>query len=165
MDRSLTEQDLAKIRKLINTVDLSSTVDRLIKVHHWKEEWVLKAVQQYRNYLFLKIKYGKTHGLPPSVDIDEVWHAHILHTEEYIEFCQNAFGFFLHHHPHHGKDGEFTDADIAKAFEQETQKLYYSEFGEYIEAVMPLPFKVIIKRLISLLKINKKAVLATSESV
>ena len=158
------EPDLTKARKLINMIDLNSTINRLIKVHHWKEDWALKAVEQYRNYLFLKIKYGKTHTLPPSLDIDEVWHAHILHTEEYTEFCQEAFGFFLHHHPHHGKNNELTDADIAQAFEQETQKLYYLEFGEYIEAVMPLPFKVLIKRFFAFLTINKKNVMATSES-
>lgn len=164
MDIPLTEPDLAKVRKLIDTVDLNSTINRLTTVHHWKEAWALKAVEQYRHYLFLKIKYGKTHALPPSLDIDEVWHAHILHTEEYTEFCQQAFGFFLHHHPHHGKNNELTDADIAKAFEEETQKLYYLEFGEYIEAVMPLPLKVIIKRLIASVKI-RKTMIATTESV
>ena len=155
------ELNLTKAKKLINTVDLSSTINRLVKVHHWKEAWALKAVQQYRNYLFLKFKYGKTHSLPPSSDIDEVWHAHILHTEEYTEFCQNVFGFFLHHHPHHGKDNELTDVDIAKAFEQETQKLYYLEFGEYIEAVMPLPLNMILKRLIIFFKMNKTKIAKT----
>lgn len=111
----------------------------------------------------MKFKYGETHPLPPSLDIDEVWHAHILHTEEYAEFCQNVFGFYLHHHPHHGKRGELTDADIAEAFEQGTQKLYFSEFGEYIEAVMPLPFKVTVQRFIDiLLRKNNKMTLERS---
>ena len=140
--------DLTATKKLIDAVDLSSTIYRLIKVNHWKIEWALKASQQYRNYLFLKIKYGKMYSLPPSLDIDEVWHAHVLHTEEYYEFCQHTFGFFLHHNPHHGKDGSLTDADIARAFENETQKLYHLEFGSHIDAVRPLPIRVIMKRLL-----------------
>jgi len=31
--------------------------------------------------------------------IDPFWHAHILHTEEYFEFCSRIFGHYLHHHP------------------------------------------------------------------
>ncbi len=92
-----------------------------------------------------------------------VWHAHILHTEEYAEFCQNVFGFFLHHHPHQGKDNQLTDTDIAKAFEQETQKLYYLEFGEYIEAVVPLSLNVILKRLVAFIKINKNMIVTTEK--
>ncbi len=163
MDMLFTKPDFTRVRKLINTVDLSSTINRLVKVHHWKKSLALKAVQQYRNYLFLKFKYNNTHSLPPSLDIDEVWHAHILHTEEYAEFCQNVFGFFLHHQPHHGKDNQLTDADIAKSFEQETQKLYYLEFGEYIEAVMPLSFNVILKRLVAFIKINKNMIATTEK--
>ncbi len=146
MDK-LFSQDLVVIKKSIDTVDLNSTINRLIEIHNWKEKWAFKAVQQYRNYLFLKIKYGNSHILPPSLDIDEVWHAHILHTEEYYEFCHRVFGFFLHHHPHHGKDNNLTDLDITKIFEHETQRLYYLEFGDYIEAVRPLPIKIIIQRL------------------
>ncbi len=146
MDMLLTEPDFAKIKKLINAVDLSSTINRLVKVHHWKNSLALKAVQQYRNYLFLKKKYGKTYSLPPSYDIDEVWHAHILHTEDYYTFCKEVFGDFLHHHPHHGKNNSITDQEIAEGFKK-TQELYYTEFGEYIYAVKPIPFKIRLKRL------------------
>lgn len=32
-------------------------------------------------------------------DVDEVWHAHILHTQTYAEDCEDYFGHFLHHLP------------------------------------------------------------------
>ncbi|MBK9493922.1 MAG: hypothetical protein IPO08_05155 [Xanthomonadales bacterium] len=31
--------------------------------------------------------------------IDEMWHAFILHTRSYAEFCEKYFGRFLHHQP------------------------------------------------------------------
>ncbi|QLH43881.1 MAG: hypothetical protein HWD59_15100 [Coxiellaceae bacterium] len=39
--------------------------------------------------------------MAPSRDIDEIWHAHILHTQDYTEFCEKLFGFYLHHCPSH----------------------------------------------------------------
>jgi hypothetical protein len=31
--------------------------------------------------------------------IDPFWHAHILHTKEYIAFCDEVFGQYVHHEP------------------------------------------------------------------
>ena len=35
----------------------------------------------------------------PSKAVDEAWHEMILMTREYTEFCQRAFGRYLHHLP------------------------------------------------------------------
>ncbi len=35
----------------------------------------------------------------PSKAVDEAWHEMILMTREYTEFCQRAFGRYLHHMP------------------------------------------------------------------
>ena len=35
----------------------------------------------------------------PSVVVDDMWHELVLHTREYADFCQEAFGRFLHHAP------------------------------------------------------------------
>lgn len=35
----------------------------------------------------------------PSQAVDELWHDFILSTRHYREFCQRAFGRYLHHHP------------------------------------------------------------------
>ncbi|NSC22953.1 hypothetical protein FM076_17990 [Streptomyces albus subsp. chlorinus] len=37
--------------------------------------------------------------LSPSPIVDEFWHAFILHTEAYAEFCDQTFGRFIHHRP------------------------------------------------------------------
>jgi hypothetical protein len=144
--------DLAAAKKLIDAVDLKQTIARLIKVHHWKPKEAEAAAIQYRNFLYLKKKYDGKYVLPPSYDMDEVWHAHILHTKDYCDFCDQVYGGYLHHHPHHGKDNSITDEELEAMFEAQTQRLYFQEFGQYIEAVRSLPLKVIIKRLISFVK-------------
>jgi hypothetical protein len=35
----------------------------------------------------------------PNQSVDELWHLHILYTKEYFEFCNDFFGFYLHHQP------------------------------------------------------------------
>ncbi len=164
MDES-TYGNLELAKKLIYSVDLNSSIERLIKVHKWKKKQAIAASHQYRNYLFLKMKYGANHVLPPSYDMDEFWHAHILHTQEYCDFCDQVFGGYLHHHPHHGKDYSITDAELEQAFENQTQKLYRLEFGEDIIAIKPLPFRVIIKRFIGFFKINIKTSTSTASNM
>lgn len=149
--------DLSTAKKLIDAVDLSQTLERLIKVHRWPEKQALKAVRQYRRFLFLKKKYDETHVLPPSYDIDEVWHAHILHTADYDCFCKQVFGAYLHHHPRHGKDQPMTDQALEEAFENHTQRLYRLEFGEDLQPIRPLPLKLVLKRLIEFFKTNVNA--------
>ena len=38
----------------------------------------------------------------PSHAVDEAWHGCILCTARYAEFCDQAYGKFLHHHPEGG---------------------------------------------------------------
>jgi hypothetical protein len=124
------EVDLQSAKKLIDSLDLTPVIQRLVRIESWSEIQAEQACQQYRNYLLLKKKYGQQYELPPSTDIDEVWHAHILHTEDYKEFCIKVFGDYLHHHPHHGKDATLTIEQVNAIFEEQTQRLYKKEFGE-----------------------------------
>jgi hypothetical protein len=39
----------------------------------------------------------KTHMIAPLKNLDKMWHCFILHTEDYIEFCQKYFNRYLHH--------------------------------------------------------------------
>src|SRR6202035_1672681 len=38
-------------------------------------------------------------GLAPSPEVDKGWHAFILHTADYAEFCEHVAGRFIHHLP------------------------------------------------------------------
>lgn len=51
--------------------------------------------QFFRAYL----RGGHRHVAMPSQAVDDLWHEFILYTKAYDEFCQRAFGRFLHHTP------------------------------------------------------------------
>jgi hypothetical protein len=74
--------------------------------------------------------------LPPSVEIDEFWHNHIIHTAKYYQDCLFICGEYLHHQPQHSVTNQVTQSEFKKLFEEETQKLYRKEFGEYIYSVL-----------------------------
>ena len=42
---------------------------------------------------------SSTAPIVPTKEIDEAWHAFILHTQEYAAYCLNRFGKFIHHRP------------------------------------------------------------------
>ena len=58
------------------------------------DEGVL-ALKQY--YAIATLDPRNMHAISDAVD--PFWHAHILHTEEYVDFCNRMFGRYLHHHP------------------------------------------------------------------
>ena len=132
--------ELQKAKDAIYSADLQPVIDRLIKIEHWSRADAEEATQQYRNYLFLRKKYPD-HTLPPSKDIDEVWHAHILHTKEYRNFCMQVFSDrdngYLDHFPQQINPESLRR--VASSFEQ-TQGLYYREFGNYIYQVTRTSF-------------------------
>ena len=136
--------------RAVYALDLSSVLNRLIYVDGWYKRSAKAAIAQYRNFLILKKKYGKEHKLPPSYEVDEVWHAHVLHTEEYAQFCTDIFGRFLHHHPHLGKEASSKE-ELAQLFEK-TQLLYYQEFGCYLETIPKRAYRQKILVLLTAIK-------------
>jgi len=81
------------------------------------------AFQEFRKYLVL-IGLGYERIGMPSEAVDQIWHAFILFTEDYMRFCEEVFGFYVHHRP---------NTSIEPIDSQSTQKFYdaYQEvFGE-----------------------------------
>jgi hypothetical protein len=138
-----------ELKYRIESIDLEPIIQRMIKIHKWSRKHAIQASHQYKNFLFLKQKYGSQYSLPPSVDIDEFWHNHILHTAKYSSDCEILFGDYLHHHPHHGIDGKLPQETLEYEFERETQFLYEKEFGHCIYEVRPTS---LIAKLIEFLK-------------
>jgi hypothetical protein len=52
-------------------------------------------------------------GQAPSADVDKGWHAFILHTADYAEFCDRVAGRLIHHLP--AEPGEENDGGAALA--------------------------------------------------
>jgi len=52
----------------------------------------------YTKWLALRRVYGQQF-IPPTDDVDQIWHSHILDTKHYCDFCNRIFGGYMHHAP------------------------------------------------------------------
>ncbi len=126
-------------RNYIYSIDFSMLIFKITQpdpniARIWDEESASQVVNLYRNYLWLLRKYSKEYPiLPPSIDIDEIWHHHILDTYKYHDDCRIIFGGYLHHYPYFGMRSEADYKNLQDTFAI-TQKLHFCEFGEYIMA-------------------------------
>jgi len=66
------------------------------------EQYALDLVQVYLLFMTLRRDTHPRFILQPPPIIDEAWHAHILNTRNYKEFCMREFGYFVHHTPGDG---------------------------------------------------------------
>ena len=89
---------LEEAKKLIDELDLTHIMERVMKEKRWTRRMVEVTTHYYKNFLYLSKKY-KEYRFSPSTQIDEIWHAHILYTKDYHEMCEKVFGFYLHHQP------------------------------------------------------------------
>ena len=130
-------EDLEQVRSYISGYDLSPvrrslTQNLLPWDHQWSEDHVEFAEEIYRRWVFLVRKHEESR-MPPSNDIDGFWHAHILHTYSYAEFCDRVFGYFLHHNGGFGTkdEAEFEELRVAS---NGTREFYEAEYGEPLYA-------------------------------
>jgi len=100
--------------------------DKLARKLGWSTPFALKAVAEYRKFVYL----GMVSDFPvtPSKVIDQVWHEHQLFTQGYRSFCSEILGRHFDHHP------ELIPADEQLASYQAqylgTLALYESEFNQ-----------------------------------
>ncbi len=53
------------------------------------------ALKQY--YAVALLDPANAHAV--SVPVDPFWHFHVLHTEQYMDFCNRVIGEYMHHRP------------------------------------------------------------------
>jgi hypothetical protein len=94
----MLEKLLAK--RHINSLDLSSVRGKLVEKLGWTIAKAEAVELEYKRFL-----YALTHKSPgvlispPTNDVDEFWHQHILDTRKYREDCQKIFGHYVDHTP------------------------------------------------------------------
>jgi hypothetical protein len=89
----------ALFAKLVARVERDAKVDR---------ERAERIMRQALAFLLACARNPET-PLSPSREVDHGWHAFILHTREYADFCTRVAGQFIHHAP------EDPGADRARA--------------------------------------------------
>ena len=63
----------------------------------WSVDYCDRVEREYRRYLALSRQYLDKAVVPSKV-VDTFWHYHILDTQAYVDDCDRAFGYFLHHY-------------------------------------------------------------------
>lgn len=108
--------------------DLSSSfkfTDRLARENDWAVEYAIRAVFEYKKFIFL-VSISSI-PLTPSDQVDQVWHLHLLYTKSYwIDLCKDILGKDIHHGPTKGsaEKQRFKDQYV------KTLELYKSVFDE-----------------------------------
>jgi hypothetical protein len=121
-------------------LDLSPIAYQLMQSEagpHWTRAQTVKAIAQYLAFLYLIDRYPHLR-LVPSLEIDQVWHYHILDTSKYAEDCQLLFGRMIHHFPYLGLRGTQDRRSQGKAYAL-TQILFAKHFDDSSIAQNSLP--------------------------
>jgi hypothetical protein len=118
----LTPRQLDQLQA-IEQYDLWFVVERLTNNGNVAPHRIAQAVLEFKRYIAL-VTLGYDDLGMHSQEIDEVWHAFILFTREYIEFCQRVNGHIIHHNPKTSRNGE-SQSPSASTF----REAYTANFG------------------------------------
>jgi hypothetical protein len=88
--------DPAAVERTVRDLELP---DAIYKTCPWEpRELVATGLRQWLRCCGPALADGQVIGMP-SRAVDEAWHGFILCTRRYADFCDGAYGRFLHHHP------------------------------------------------------------------
>lgn len=93
----------------------------------WTADTAKKAICRYVRFLLLAARHPGE-ALAPTVDIDVMWHLHMLAPRAYVQDCQALFGDVLDHDGGFGKaEGEVPA--LMRTFDR-TAALWQDAYGE-----------------------------------
>lgn len=121
------EQRLGRIKDLNLTNVKRKLMEPYPEGKGWNQAQVDEAEVWYKRYLAAIVKFPDRTRHVPNGPIDFFWHQHILDTKAYGRDMMHCLGFFLHHYPYFGLNGDATQRD--DSFE-ETNAIYREMFGE-----------------------------------
>jgi hypothetical protein len=123
-----TIQDEEGARAYINNIDMVLLKEKLLEETGQPLVDIERAEERYKKWLFLRRKH-RGELMPPTKDIDAIWHAHVLDTDAYHKDCAAALGYFLHHYPYFGRRGPGDKEKLQRAFEN-TKQRWTQEYNE-----------------------------------
>jgi uncharacterized membrane protein YgcG len=94
----MLERLLAK--RHITSLDLDSVRLKVIEHLGWSSEKTTQVELEYRRFLYALARKQPEYAIsPPTPEVDEFWHQHILNTRRYREDCEKVFGHYMDHTP------------------------------------------------------------------
>jgi hypothetical protein len=115
---------------LIAALDLKPIKTKLMHKESgegWSLERANAVETEYRRFLYLMKAFPHVETAP-LIDVDTFWHFHILDTMKYARDCDQAFGYFVHHYPYLGLEGE-NGMEMRQQAGERMRELYESTFG------------------------------------
>lgn len=94
--------------------------EQLMREHGIRSETAQTAIDEYRKFMFLCATRNARNV--PSLAVDLVWHAHLMHSRDYFEVFCKILGKTVHHFP--GRVGD----EQARHF-RDTRSAYEAIFG------------------------------------
>jgi hypothetical protein len=83
---------------VLQEYDLSPVRERLLREGAMPAAWLDDAIYEFRRYLGLCFLASEP-VMMLSKPVDTVWHTCLLFSRLYTDYCQQAFGEYLHHDP------------------------------------------------------------------
>lgn len=122
----------------LDQLDLSYISRKMCSLRYslprWQPELAVMCEKLYKRFLWLLVKYSDKH-LVPTRDIDEFWHNHILHTQNYTNDCLALLGRYIHHSPVDEEVNNIEEGQRLVANFKLTQIFYKQEFGESLQVL------------------------------
>lgn len=111
-----------------NTVNYNSNYSILLTLFKHKLPFTItesKLELDYLRFIYLKVVSQDINGtiISPTIDIDEIWHTHLLYNKDYLDMCLKI-NFIVYHYPERSND---TDEVKNKRIEM-FKKIYYEYF-------------------------------------
>lgn len=123
--RNLGPASLVDLNVLLNW-DLARIKAKLVHDSVCTQERADAIEVQYKHYLAVSMSNP---GLPApiSVEVDQMWHQHILFTRDYAAMCDRVCGRFIHHKP---CESDEEQVRLSKDYQANTLPLMRQMFGE-----------------------------------
>ncbi len=98
---------------------------KLARENNWDPDFTAAAITEYKKFTYLCCILPQ--GASPPYIVDQVWHMHLIYTENYWEqFCDKILQQKLHHHP---STGGTADRQKHEAWYLDTLAQYRAIFG------------------------------------
>lgn len=110
----------------LSGLDLSRPMQYLRERMGYSDPELLEEVrEEYVRYMSLVAAHPDM-TLPTCKEVDDLWHAHLLCTHQYLEMCGAIGAGFIHHNPCLSSDA----GTIVGSYNRDTLGLYRAQFGE-----------------------------------
>ena len=132
-----TRMLISKTKVALEEYDLSNILESAIVDQNLNRRHKDKALLEYKHFLLMAFKASKQRGnkwenAVPTRNADKIWHAHILHTREYMAFCKKVFGVdYIHHNPGLKEGTPEFERAVAKTKKLDASMGKYAVDGNY----------------------------------